>query len=123
MRRGSGHKENSTIQGLDVHAETIFVAIAEPDGSVRSLGVIANRAESIRKLVKKLGSAEQLKACYVAGPTGYVLCWQLAELGVVYEVIAPTLMPMKSGDRVKTNRRDAGRLARSFRSRDLMGAG
>jgi len=53
--------------GLDVHAETIAVAIAEPDGEVRSLGTIANRAESVRKLVKKLGPAEHLKACYEAG--------------------------------------------------------
>ena len=75
-----------------------------------------NRAESIRKLVKKLGSVEQLKACYEAGPTGYVLYWQLAELGVACEVIAPTLVPMKAGDRVKTDRRDAERLARSYRS-------
>jgi hypothetical protein len=47
--------------GLDVHAETIAVAIAEPDGEVRSLGIIPNREESIRKLVKKLGPAEQLQ--------------------------------------------------------------
>jgi transposase len=105
--------------GLDVHAETIAVAIAEPDGEVLSLGTIANRAESIRKMVKKLGSVEELKACYEAGPTGYVLYWQLAELGVACEVIAPTLVPMKAGDRVKTDRRDAERLARSFRSGDL----
>ena len=105
--------------GLDVHAETIAVAVAEPDGSVRSLGTTANRADSIRKLVKKLGPVEQLKACYEAGPTGYVLYWQLAGLGVQCEVIAPTLMPIKAGDRVKTDRRDAERLARSFRSGDL----
>jgi len=112
-------KNKVRFLGLDVHAETIAVAIAEPDGDVRSLGTIANRAESIRKLVKKLGSVEQLKACYEAGPTGYVLYWQLAELGVACEVIAPTLVPMKAGDRVKTDRRDAERLARSYRSGDL----
>ncbi len=59
--------------GMDVHAETIALAIAEPDGELRSLGTIANRAESIRRLVKKLGPVEQLRACYEAGPTGYVL--------------------------------------------------
>ncbi len=112
-------KEKVRFLGLDVHAETIAVAIAEPDGEVRSLGTIANRTESIRKLVKKLGPAEQLRACYEAGPTGYVLYWQLAELGVACEVIAPTLVPMKAGDRVKTDRRDAERLARSYRSGDL----
>src|SRR5271155_5209820 len=105
--------------GLDVHAATIAVAVAEADGSVRSLGTIANRAESIRTLVRKLGPVEQLRACYEAGPTGYVLYWQLAELGVACEVIAPTLVPMKAGDRVKTDRRDAERLARSYRSGDL----
>jgi transposase len=112
-------KEKVRFLGLDVHAETIAVAIAEPDGEVRSLGAIANRAESIRKLVKKLGPVEQLRACYEAGPTGYVLYWQLTELGVECEVIAPTLVPVKAGDRVKTDRRDAERLARSYRSGDL----
>ena len=105
--------------GMDVHADTIAVAIAEPNGEVRSLGTIANRAESIRKMVKKLGTVDQLRACYEAGPTGYVLYWQLAELGVACEVIAPTLVPVKAGDRVKTDRRDAERLARSHRSGDL----
>ena len=105
--------------GLDVHAETIAAAIAEPDGEVRSLGVIPNRAESVRKLVKKLGSAQQLRACYEAGPTGYVLYWQLTELGVDCAVVAPTLVPTKAGDRVKTDRRDAVKLARCHRAGDL----
>src|SRR3981189_3162550 len=78
-----------------------------------------NRVESIRKLVKKLGSVEQVQACYEAGATGYVLYWQLAELGVKCEVIAPTLVPVKAGNRVKTDRRDAEKLARSYRSGDL----
>jgi transposase len=67
--------------GLDVHADTIAVAVAEPDGEVRSLGIIPNREESVRKLVKKLWPAEQLQACYEAGPTGYVLYWQLTAIG------------------------------------------
>lgn len=116
---GTSQEREDTILGLDVHAETIAVAIAEPDGEVRSLGTIANRAESIRKLVKKLGSAEQLKACYEAGPTGYVLYWQLAELGVACEVIAPTLVPVTAGNRVKTDRRDMEKLARCHRAGDL----
>lgn len=105
--------------GLDVHAETIAVAVAEPDGEVRSLGVIANRGESVRKLVKKLGPAEQLRACYEAGPTGFVLYWQLSQLGVECAVVAPTLVPVKAGDRVKTDRRDAIKLARCHRAGDL----
>ena len=105
--------------GLDVHAETIAVAIAEPDGEVRSLGTIPNREESIRKLVKKLGPPERLQACYEAGPTGYVVYWQLTSLGVKCEVVAPTLVPVKPGERVKTDRRDARKLAQSYRSGDL----
>jgi transposase len=95
------------------------VAVAEPDGEVRSLGLIPNRAESVRKLMKKLGPTEHLRVCYEAGPTGYVLYWQLAGLGVACDVVAPTLIPMKAGDRVKTDRRDATKLARCYRAGDL----
>jgi transposase len=105
--------------GLDVHAENIAVAVAEPNGEVRSLGVIPNREESIRRLVRKLGAVEQLRVCYEAGPTGYVLYWQLTALGVECVVVAPTLIPVKSGDRVKTDRRDAEKLARCHRAGDL----
>jgi transposase len=105
--------------GLDVHADTIAAAVAEPDGEVRPLGIIPNRLESIRKLVTKLGPVQQVKACYEAGPTGYVLYWQLTALGVACEVIAPSLVPVKAGDRVKTDRRDATKLARSYRAGDL----
>jgi transposase len=66
-------KDKLRFLGLDVHAETIAVAIAEPDGEVRGLGTIPNRAESLRKLIKKLGPAEKLRVCYEAGPTGYVV--------------------------------------------------
>ncbi len=110
---------NVRFVGLDVHAETIAVAVAEPQGEVRAVGVIPNRLESIRRLVKKLGPAEQLRMCYEAGPTGYVLYWQLTALGVKCEVVAPTLVPTKAGDRVKTDRRDALKLARSYRAGDL----
>src|SRR5277367_3559824 len=112
-------REKLRFLGLDVHAERIAVAVAEPDGEVRSLGTIANREDSIRKLIKRLGSPEHLRACYEAGPTGYVLYWQLSQLGVQCAVVAPTLVPVKAGDRVKTDRRDAEKLARNHRSGDL----
>ena len=105
--------------GLDVHAETIAVAIAEPNGEVRSIGSIPNRPESIRKLIGKLRPANQLRVCYEAGPTGYVLYWQLIALGVDCQVVAPALVPTKAGDRIKTDRRDAEKLARCHRSGDL----
>lgn len=106
--------------GMDVHAETIAVAIAEAGSSeVRSWGTIPNRPESVRKLFRKIGEGAKLKCCYEAGPTGYVLYWQLAELGIDCEIIAPSLIPTKAGDRVKTDRRDAERLARCYRAGDL----
>ncbi|HEU5237880.1 MAG TPA: IS110 family transposase [Pyrinomonadaceae bacterium] len=105
--------------GLDVHANTIAVAIAEPNGEVRSIGMIPNREESVRRCMKKLGSPEELRVCYEAGPTGYVLYWQLTQLGIHCEVIAPTLIPVKPGDKVKTDRRDALKLARCYRAGDL----
>ncbi len=112
--------KNVRLIGLDVHAQTISVAVAEPSGGkVRSLGMIVNRMESVRKLIRKLGSPGQLRACYEAGPTGYALYGQWVQRGVKCEGIAPTLMPMKPGDRVKTDRRDAERLARSDRAGDL----
>jgi transposase len=105
--------------GLDVHAQTIAAAVAETDGEVRWLGTALNREDSIAKLVKKLNAGGAWEACYEAGPTGYALYWELARQGVVCTVIAPTLAPTKAGDRVKTDRRDAERLARSFRAGDL----
>jgi len=112
--------KNLRFVGLDVHAETIAVAVAEPNGGeVRSLGVIPNRAESVSRLIRKLGKPQHLRVCYEAGPTGYVLYWQLSELGVKCEVVAPTLVPVKTGDRIKTDRRDAEKLARCYRAGDL----
>ena len=105
--------------GLDVHAATIAVAVAEAGGEVRSLGIIPNREESVSKLVKKLNAGGSWEACYEAGPTGYALYWQLTKKGIVCTVVAPTLIPVKAGDRVKTDRRDAERLARCFRAGDL----
>lgn len=105
--------------GLDVHAETIAVAISERRGEARSLGIIPNRPEAVRKLLKKLGDKKTLSVCYEAGPTGYGLYWQLTKLGVECEVIAPSMIPKKSGDRVKTDRRDAEKLAKSHRAGEL----
>jgi transposase len=105
--------------GLDVHAETIAVAVAEAGGEVRSMGTIPNREDPVKRLVKKLNTDGAWEACYEAGPTGYALYWQLTKLGITCKVIAPTLVPMKAGDRVKTDRRDAERLARSFRAGEL----
>jgi transposase len=105
--------------GLDVHAETIAVAVAEGRGKVRSLGTNPNRPEAVRRLLGKLGKPGELRVCYEAGPTGYALYWQLTAMSIACEVIAPSLAPAKSGDRVKTDRRDAERLASSYQAGTL----
>jgi transposase len=111
--------KGTVFVGMDVHAETIAVAVAEGRAEVRSLGTIANRPEAVRRLLGKLGKPAKLKVCYEAGPTGYALYWELTRLGIHCEVIAPGLVPTKPGERIKTDRRDAEKLARSFRSGDL----
>jgi transposase len=113
--------KDTRFVGFDVDADSISVAVAEPgrDGEVRFLGEIPKTKEALRKLIKKVGPAEQLRVCYEAGPTGYGLYWDLTKLGVKCEVVAPGLVPVRPGDRVKTNRRDALKLARSYRSGDL----
>lgn len=111
--------KNIRFVGLDVDAERIDVAVADVGAEVRFLGTIPYRKDSVAKLVKRLGSAGTLRVCYEAGPTGYDLYWQCVELGVACEVVAPTLIPVRPGDRVKTNRRDAVNLARCHRAGDL----
>jgi transposase len=112
-------EKGTRFVGLDVHKETIAVAVAEMGGEVRSVGTIPNDLEAVRRMVRKLGGPEGLKVCYEAGPCGYVLYWQMAKLGVACAVVAPTLIPEKAGDRVKTDRRDAEKLARLFRAGEL----
>jgi transposase len=103
--------KNTRYLGLDVHAETITAAIAEGRHRVRSLGQFPNRSEAVRKLIAKLGGTKGLKVCHEAGPTGYAPYWQLTKMGVDSEVVAPSLIPKKSGDRIKNDRRDAEKLA------------
>lgn len=113
-------KKSMRYVGLDVHAETISVAVAEEDGEVLSLGKLPNMPQYVAKLVKELRKGKRaIRACYEAGPCGYVLYWQLTKLGVHCDVIAPTLIPVKSGDRVKTDKRDAKKLARLYRAGEL----
>lgn len=107
--------------GLDVHKETIAVAVADSDdGEVRYFGQISNTPQSIKKLVSQLRKGgTQLSFCYEAGPCGYGIHRQLGDLGWECLVVAPSLIPKKAGDRVKTDRRDALSLARLHRAKEL----
>jgi transposase len=111
--------EHIRYLGLDVHKETIAVAIAEGEQAARSHGTINHRPEAVAKLIRKLGPVENLRCCYEAGPTGYGLYRQLVRMGVACIVVAPSLIPVKVGDQVKTDRRDAEKLARLLRSGEL----
>jgi transposase len=98
------------------------VAIADPGraGEIRFLGEIENTGAATAKLVRKLAAKyERLTFCYEAGPTGYGLYWQIKSLGHECIVVAPSLIPKKPGDRVKTNRRDAVNLAKLLRAGEL----
>ena len=107
--------------GLDVHKETIAVSVAESEGGeVRYLGEVSNTADSVVKLVKRLRKeGAKLSFCYEAGPCGYGLHRQLLDLGQDCQVVAPSLIPRKPGDRVKTDRRDSLNLARLHRAGEL----
>lgn len=111
----------SKYVGLDVHQETIAVSVAEANGGeVRYVGEIANTPEAVVKLVRQLRKGEAtLSFCYEAGPCGYDLHRQLQQMGYDCEVVAPSLIPKKPGDRVKTDRRDSLSLARLHRAGEL----
>lgn len=114
-------KYNTKYVGLDVSKEKVAVAIAdEGRGEPRYFGMIKNTPENLRKLVRKLTKDEtELKFCYEAGPTGYGIYRLLTSLEIECDVIAPSLIPQKPGDRVKTDRRDALRLAQLHRAGEL----
>jgi transposase len=111
-----------TYVGLDVHKETIAVAAADfgKREDVREYGKIANTPASLKQLMTRLGrGGRELRFCYEAGPCGYGIQRQLSGAGHDCVVVAPSLIPKKPGERIKTDRRDAINLARLHRAGEL----
>jgi transposase len=114
-----------THVGLDVHKDSIVVSVAEAGlqgsvGEVREYGKIANTSTAMERLARKLAAkGNELRFCYEAGPCGYGIQRQLSEMGHQCDVVAPSLIPRKPGERIKTDRRDAVKLARLHRAGEL----
>jgi transposase len=122
MHRRRVLKQPITYVGLDVHKDTIAVALAEAGkrGEVREHGKIANTPAALKALAIKLArSGGELRFCYEAGPCGYGIQRQLSATVHECVVVAPSLIPRKPGDRIKTDRRDAINLAKLHRAGEL----
>jgi len=104
---------------MDTSKNTIVVAVLRPGEEVPVLDRIWNEEGSVRHLVGRLGEVGALRACYEAGPCGFELHRLLSSRGVACDVVAPSLIPRRAGDRVKTDRRGASRLARLHRAGEL----
>jgi len=111
--------QDSTVVGMDVHKKNLTVAILPP-GKARPVEVVTieNRGKAIARLATRL-TTRRAVFVYEAGPCGYEVQRQLHRLGCRAVVIAPALTPIRPGDRVKTNRRDAEKLARLYRAGEL----
>jgi len=107
--------------GLDTHKETIAVSVADAaGGKARYFGEVANRPAAIKKLIQRLSpEGEVVSYCYEAGPCGYGIYRQITQSGHACQVVAPSLIPRRPGDRIKTDRRDSEALARLHRAGEL----
>jgi transposase len=112
-------KQDITHVALDDSKRTVVAGILRPRAKEPELRTIPNEPRHLRRFFERLKREGRVAACYEAGPSGYDLYRQLTALGVPCQVIAPALTPRKPGDRIKTDRRDAAKLARLFRAGEL----
>src|SRR5262249_58294195 len=112
---------STTDVGLDASKRSIQVAMLLPGRREAVEWELANEPQAVKRLAKRLlrEAVGELRVCYEAGPCGYTLQRQLRAAGVESMVVAPSLVPTKPGERIKTNRRDARKLAQALRSDDL----
>src|SRR5215813_10377592 len=122
MHRRRVMADRITYVGLDVHKESIVVAVASGGlrGEVREYGRIVNTPAAVDRLLRKLGGdGVNLRCCYEAGPCGYGIQRHMSAQGHECVVVAPSLIPRRAGDRIKTDRRDAASLAKLHRAGEL----
>jgi len=114
-------KQVTTYVGVDAHKKDLFIAMLVGDQTTPVTWQLANEPKAVHRLIRRLEreATGPVRVCYEAGPCGYGLHRQLTALGVECVVVAPTLVPVRPGDRVKTDQRDAAKLARLLRSGDL----
>jgi transposase len=118
-------KKSITFIGLDVHKSSIDIALADGgrDGEVRFYGTVGGDLDSLHKAIRKIQSSSPggtiFRFAYEAGPCGYEIYRSLTNAGFECTVVAPSMIPRKSGDRIKNDRRDALNLARLHRSGEL----
>ncbi len=106
--------------GLDVHKDSITIAVAEEGREPAYVyGEVLNDWEILKRALRRLGAKSSLRCCYEAGPCGYGLYRKMKQAKIECVVVAPSLVPVQSGNRVKTDRRDATKLAHFLRSGDL----
>jgi transposase len=116
-----GNSIKTVFVGLDVHKDSIVVAVAETGReAARVVATVPYEWKALRKVLEKLGPQSAVSCCYEAGPTGYGLARSLRATGWACDVIAPSLIPKKPGERIKTDRRDAVKLAQNHRGGDLV---
>jgi transposase len=104
---------------IDQHKLSLVAGILPASGGTPEVVRLENTERAIRRLVEKLGGPAGVAVCYEAGPGGYQLHRLLSSIGVACDVIAPSLIPIRAGDRVKTDRRDAKKLVRLYRAGEL----
>lgn len=108
-----------TFVALDVHKNAITAAILPAEGGKADVVQLEHSEKAIRRFLRRLGDPRRLAVCYEAGPCGYELYRLLVSLGVACDIVAPSLTPVRPGDRVKTDRRDARKLVHLYRAGEL----
>jgi len=105
---------------FDVHKNSLVAGVLPPSGGAPEVERVENTERAVRRFVKRQGGPDGLAVAYEAGPGGFALYRLLSELGVACDIIAPSLVPVRAGDRVKTDRRDAKKLVRLYRAGELV---